>query len=171
MNLVKNRRAAFFTNCFIYDEAIENNLKVNPNSSIDLSIDAGTPESWAKVKGVDNFDEVVANLYKYAKACSIPDQITLKYIILPDFNDDWNDFLGVVKIMKDLNISYITLSRDVTTKYDDTPDPENKLITAAAFFLILISKNKLKCSFAFFSPEEQQQIVALARHLIDTGVV
>jgi wyosine [tRNA(Phe)-imidazoG37] synthetase (radical SAM superfamily) len=171
MDLVKNRVTNFYTNCFIFDEQIENNLKVNPNSAIDLSIDAGTSKTWAKVKGVDNFDEVVGNLYKYAKACSRPEQITLKYIILPGINDDWDDFTGVVKIMKDLHINSISLSRDTNTKYDDTPDPENKLISAAAFFLILLSSNDMSCALVLFSPEEQQQIIALARHLIDTGVV
>jgi adenine C2-methylase RlmN of 23S rRNA A2503 and tRNA A37 len=171
MDLVKNRIADFYTNCFIFDTEIENNLRLNPYSSINLSIDAGTPETWAKVKGVDNFDEVVRNLYKYAKACNRPEQITLKYIIIPGINDDLDDFLGVLKIMKDLQINAIAISRDVKTIYDNTTDPENKLISAAAFFIILLNRNNIGCSIAAYTPAEQQQIIALARHLIDTGVV
>jgi pyruvate-formate lyase-activating enzyme len=171
MDLVKNRRATFYSNCFIYDEDIANNLSANPNSAINLSIDSGTRETWAKVKGVDNFDKVIENVYKYAKACSRPEQITLKYIILPGINDEWDDFVGVVEIMKELHIPAISVSRDVSIKYDSTPDPENKLISAAAFFYILLKSHSLNCYMEPFTPDERQQIVGLARHLIDTGVV
>jgi hypothetical protein len=64
----------------------------------------------------------------------------------------------------------ITLSRNVQTKYDDTPDPQNTFISAAAFFLVLLCRNNIGCVFTFYTPEEQQQIIALAQHLVDTGV-
>ena len=37
LDLVKNDRACFYTNAFIFDEKIAANLKVNPNSAINLS--------------------------------------------------------------------------------------------------------------------------------------
>jgi wyosine [tRNA(Phe)-imidazoG37] synthetase (radical SAM superfamily) len=171
IDLVRNHKPAFYTNCFIYDEDIAEILKTNPGSIINLSIDSGTPETWAKVKGVDNFGDVVENLYKYAKVCSKPDQITLKYINLPGINDNWNDHLGVVKILKDLSIKKITLSRDVNIKYDSSPEQLNNVIGAAAYFLAILSKNQIGCHFLDYAPDEANNAIAFARHLIESGTV
>ena len=50
MELVRDRHAVFYTNAFLFDEAIAQKLHNDPNSAIDLSIDAGTPETWRKVQ-------------------------------------------------------------------------------------------------------------------------
>ena len=77
--MVKGKTANFYTNAFVFDEDIAQNMHNNPNSFINLSIDAGTPQTWKKVKGFDNFDKVTDNLVKYYVNCARPGQITLKY--------------------------------------------------------------------------------------------
>ena len=41
---------SFYTNAFIYDEDIANILKKNKNARLNISIDAGTPQTWKKIK-------------------------------------------------------------------------------------------------------------------------
>lgn len=43
LQLVRKKHAVFYTNCMKYDEAVAQNLHDNPKSSINFSIDAGTP--------------------------------------------------------------------------------------------------------------------------------
>jgi adenine C2-methylase RlmN of 23S rRNA A2503 and tRNA A37 len=171
MDLVKNRRPVFYTNCFIYDEEIAETLRTNPNSGINLSIDSGTPETWAKVKGVDNFGEVTRNLYKYASVCQNPEQISIKYINLPGINDNFNDHNGIVKILKDLNIKTISLARDTNRKYDSTPEQLNSVIGAAGYFLAITSKNDIPCVTIGYTPDEVDNAIAFGRHLLDSGTV
>lgn len=50
MKLVQGKAAAFYTNCMKFDEAVAQNLHDNPNSTINLSVDSGTRETWKKSK-------------------------------------------------------------------------------------------------------------------------
>ncbi|WP_225999290.1 radical SAM protein [Paenibacillus sp. BJ-4] len=115
-DLMKDKAAQFLTNCFIFDKKIAAILGANPRSSINLSIDAGTSETWYKVKGVNNFDKVMNNLDKYSASSVHPEQITLKYIILTGINDNLEDYQGVINIMKRLKIEKLVISRDNRTK-------------------------------------------------------
>ena len=110
-DLVENRRAIFFTNCFIFDERIAEILSLNPYSSINFSIDAGTPQTWFKIKGVDNFELVTDNLVNYYSASIRPDQITLKYIVLPGINDTLRDYQSLIEMMKILKINTTNIKK------------------------------------------------------------
>lgn len=112
MNIVKGRIACFYTNCMKFDEDIAKNLHDNPRSTINLSIDSGTPETWRKIKGLDNFDKVIENLSKYYVASTRPGQITLKYIVMPGINDNYEDFTSVIEIMKVLKVNRLIIARD-----------------------------------------------------------
>lgn len=50
LNLVRDKYVGFSTNAFIFDEEISEILLKNPRSSINLSIDAGTAESWKRLR-------------------------------------------------------------------------------------------------------------------------
>lgn len=118
LGLVRGERAWFFTNCFIFDEEIAKELHDNPLAAIDISIDAGTPETWRKIKGVNNFYHVLDNLKTYKKASQRAEQITLKYIVIPGLNDSEEDFLSFVNIAKALDVQFFRLARD----FRETPD-------------------------------------------------
>lgn len=117
-DLAKEKAAKFLTNGFIFDGKLAEILGRNPRSSINLSIDSGTSETWYKVKGVDNFDKVMNNLAKYSASSLRPGQITLKYIILPGTNDNLEDYRGVIEIMKRLKIEKLIISRDNRTRME-----------------------------------------------------
>lgn len=164
--LVQNKTACFYTNAFIYDDEIAMNLQNNPKSAINLSIDAGTPATWAKVKGVDNFDLVTDNLVKYYSHLSSPGQITMKYIVLPGINDNLADYESVVEIMKILGTNHLTISRDVSKKYCSNDDDYKQLIVSAAYLLAILSKNGMSSDMFTYTEEERRDAIAVAEDLL-----
>jgi wyosine [tRNA(Phe)-imidazoG37] synthetase (radical SAM superfamily) len=170
-DLVKNQAATFFTNCFIYDKKIAQNLASNPRSAINLSIDSGTPQTWFKVKGVDNFDDITNNLVKYHAASARSGQITLKYIVLPGLNDTREDYLSVIELMKALSVKHLDLSRDTRIKYALGTKQRNDLIKSMAYLVAMLHKNKMTFSMGQFSLTDQEQINTLANDLLRKGSV
>jgi MoaA/NifB/PqqE/SkfB family radical SAM enzyme len=171
LDLVKNQNAVFFTNCFIFDEKIAANLAANPNSAINLSIDSGTPETWCKVKGVDNFEEVTTNLVRYFNKSSRPGQITLKYIVLPGINDTFEDYSSVIEIMKVLKVNHLTIARDLRTKYTFDEEQSNNLIDAAGYLAAMLHKNGMTMNMFTYSPKDRERVVAFANELLRDGKV
>lgn len=141
MSLVQGKHVRFLTNCFKYDEDIADMLHNNIYCSINLSIDAGTPETWHRIKGFHNFDIVLSNLKKYKSKCIGAGQITFKYIVLPGINDSNEDYLGLIKIMEDLEIKALSLSRDTRVKYDLDREKQDRLIKATSN-LVTLCKEK-----------------------------
>lgn len=166
MNLVKKQATCFYTNCFLFDEDIAQNLHDNPNSSINISIDAGIPETWKKVKGFDNFEKVTTNLVEYHNRSARAGQITFKYIVLPDVNDTYEDYISLVEIMKILEVPHLSISRDVLYKYTASSKERTKLLGAAAYLAAICHKNGITADFYTYSPEEREIIAKLANEVL-----
>ncbi|MDR1396691.1 MAG: radical SAM protein [Desulfarculales bacterium] len=79
---------SFTTNGSIYKNEVEDLIRAGRVTAVNISLDAGTSETFAKVKGVDCFGKVAGNLKKYA-ALGVP--IDLKYIMLAGLNDNEHD--------------------------------------------------------------------------------
>ena len=171
MKLVRGKRTGFYTNCMKFDEEIAQNLHDNPNSFINLSIDAGTPETWEKVKGVDNFDKVTENLAKYYARSARPDQITLKYIVLPGINDVYEDYQSLMEIMKVLEVKHLSISRDTPKKYSIDQQERAKLTGAAAYLLAMCHKNGISYDMLTYTQEEQKAALRLAKEIFHRGQV
>ena len=84
---------------------------VSHGGRVNVSLDSGTKETYAKVKGVDCFDKVVANLRKY-KSAGV--KIELKYILIENLNDAEADFDKFVDIAREL-ADQIILTVDMNT--------------------------------------------------------
>jgi wyosine [tRNA(Phe)-imidazoG37] synthetase (radical SAM superfamily) len=160
--IVQNRTVMFYTNCFIFDSKIGANLTSNPASSINLSIDAGTKDTWHKVKGADNFGKIIENLAEYRNSSSRPGQITLKYIILPGINDNIKDYAAIIDLLIALGTNHLTLARDTRTKYGQSEEENERLVTAAGQLTAMLYQNKLTFNFDTFTftPLEREKIVA-----------
>lgn len=171
MKFLKGKTATFYTNCIKFDEDIAQNLNDNPNSAINLSIDAGTRETWHKVKGIDNFDRVTENLSKYFVKTTHPGQITLKYIILPGINDTYEDFTSIVEIMKVLNVKHLTIARDLSKKYDMSKQDIVNLTGAAAYLLAILYKNNMSADMFTYSPEEMKMSIDQANEIASKGLI
>ena len=171
LKLVLNKSCVFYTNAFIFDEDIAKNLHDNPHSAINLSIDAGTPQTWRKVKGVDNFDKVTDNLVKYYVNSGHPGQITLKYIVLPGINDYYEDYQSLMEIMKVLDVTHLSISRDTRTKYQQESNEELKLITSAAYLLAFCHKNEVTVDMFNYSLEEQKETINVANEILEKNLI
>jgi len=171
LDIVKNKRVAFYTNCFKFEEEIAKILSENPFSGINISIDSCTPNTWFKVKGVDNFEKVTDNLVKYYSACSRTDQIRLKYIILPGVNNNYGDYELVIKMMKTLGIVFLEISRDGNFKYKLSTEQRDELVESAGYLIAMLTRNNLFCSLAPYTPEETANVVSFAKKLLESGAV
>lgn len=164
-SLVKDKKARFFTNCFIYSEHIAGNLASNPSSSINFSIDCGTPETWHKIKGIDNFDTVIDNLKKY-RICGVrPSQIILKYIVLPGINDNPDEYLALIEIMNVMGIEHLCIARDAREKYLSDEDSRQNLIDAAGTLVAVLYRADMTMDLTLYLPDECEKILAFAEKL------
>ena len=173
LNILGNQAAVFFTNGFVFDEQIASNLAANPFSRVYHSIDSGTSETWRKIKGVDNFYAVIENLKKYSTCAARPGQVSLKYIILPGQNDDPEDYLSVIKIMKSLQVSHLEFSCDLRQKYSRDESQQDELIRSAGYLAALLFKNEMTMNLNEnpFSPGDEEKVTAFAQDIIKSGQV
>lgn len=171
LNYVAGKRAEFYTNCINYDEVIAQNLHDNPASMINLSIDSGTPATWHRVKGLDNFETVTENLARYYANSARKGQITLKYIVLPDINDTYEDFASLMEIAKVLEVQYLEISRDSRMKYKMEMEYRTKMLGAAAYLLAMSHKSGIANGMTTYTSEEQAEVIGLANEILQRGLV
>jgi wyosine [tRNA(Phe)-imidazoG37] synthetase (radical SAM superfamily) len=166
LGLIKNSPCSIFTNAIIYDEDIAKILSQNNRASIFVSIDAGTRDTFQKVKRANNFEVVVNNLRRYKEQCLEAEQIMLKYIVLPGVNDATADHEGMIKIMKELEITDLTIAHEAMEKVYGV---DTKTKTAAAHLLALLMKNNFTHNtyFPYFFPSVMKEVEELAKELIE----
>ena len=166
-SIIKEQTANFFTNCFIFDENIAANLSANKKSSITYSIDSGTPETWFKVKGVNNFETVIGNLEKYVANGVRSEQILLKYLVLPGINDNPEDYRSIIQIAKErLKVMSMEISVDNNTKYRES------LIKPVGYLLAMLRKNDFTTIFSpHIMQDEIKRITAFSDELLKSGEV
>lgn len=80
-------------------EALEKKLGL-----VEVSVDAGTPETYARIKGKDVYNQVVSNLIEYSKS----GDVQLKYIVTKDNvgKRDVDGFLDLVRLLKSKNVVF-----------------------------------------------------------------
>lgn len=108
-----------FTNASVYAQGLAELLQMG-QAKLQVSMDAGTKETFAKIKGLNFWNQVTENLKKYAEHC-ISNQIELKYILIPGINDKKEDVDGFIKLAKELRAN-IYLSSDMNVMNDVLPE-------------------------------------------------
>jgi pyruvate-formate lyase-activating enzyme len=116
------------TNAAIYNQDIAD-LMSEKLVSLLISIDAGTRETFARVKGVDCFDKVKDNIRKYAETGG---KINVKYIILEGINDNDNDVKGFVKFAEEIKADIAVSRNKKASDKDMTANEYNALKMLAA---------------------------------------
>ena len=164
-DLIGSSTCMFLSNFFKFDERIAENLAQNPNSGMIFSIDAGTPQTWHKIKGFDNFHGVLENMARYRKAALKDNQINLKYIICLGINDSDEEFTEVIKIIKENGLKKIQISRDLHFM-NKSVEIDEMVIHAAARFYVLLNKNQLTCNYYNFTPPQWEKVVSSANELL-----
>jgi pyruvate-formate lyase-activating enzyme len=97
--LEKGWKLNLTSNCSLYREKLAELMELGRVTSIVTSIDAGTRETFKKVKQVDMFDKVVENLRKYPVEKT---SLTMKYIFLEGLNDNETDIDGYYELVKEI---------------------------------------------------------------------
>ena len=95
------------SNCTLYDDALASHLR-HGKTTINCSVDAGTRETYKRVKGVDCFERVCENLRRYSENALLD----LKYIFLPGINDDDANIDGFMRLIDELCPDHVILSRN-----------------------------------------------------------
>ncbi|MDR0498321.1 MAG: radical SAM protein [Holophagales bacterium] len=92
-------KGLIYTNASCYVDELADLLS-EKNYSLIVSLDAGTPKTFAKVKGIDAFEKVIGNLEKYATTGG---SITLKYIVFDGLNCEKDDLDGFIATAEKIN--------------------------------------------------------------------
>jgi sulfatase maturation enzyme AslB (radical SAM superfamily) len=108
------------TNCTIFSKSIRDGL-LTGKVRISCSIDAGTAETFQRLKKSKSFDNIWKNLSEYAATGG---QVEAKYIFLED-NCNENDILNFIKLAKQNRIKRIVCDVDA---FD--PKISNKILNA-----------------------------------------
>ena len=74
-----------------------------------ISLDSGNRNLYKKIKRVDCFDNVINNIKLYSSAEYSKDNTFLKYIILPEINDNKKDFIQFLDVALDCGIKGIKI--------------------------------------------------------------
>ncbi|MBQ4124318.1 radical SAM protein [bacterium] len=112
---------------------------------VNISIDAGTKETFKKIKTVDKFENVVDNLKKYAK---LPILLRLKYIIVRGYNDSVEEIEKYINLMKELGIKNSELMIDQC----DSEFMENGEFKIPTHYYELFTFYKNKCTQEGITP-------------------
>lgn len=128
-----------------YSDAVANAFKKNKCWQT-ISIDAGTKETYAKLKQVDCFDTIINNLKNYisvdekARECTI-----LKYVIVNGINDNVEEIKKFFDVVVSLGLKHVQLDVD----FSEYGLGKDKVVPKHYFDLIktfneLASKNEIK---------------------------
>ena len=159
LRLIRNQncRIEILTNGIKYEAAIAETINTKEDVSICISLDCGSRELYKKIKGVDKFDEVLENIKKYINnSQENANKIRLKYIVLPNINDNKNEIDKFFNLCKELNIK--TVSRTVNhneSKISTNSNKiiENSVIKAYDYFEKKTKKLKFKLYIEYWAEE------------------
>ena len=117
------------TSAIKYSNTVENALKHDMGSVV-ISLDCGSKEVYYKIKQVDAFEKVCESIKKYASANT--DNVIIKYIIVPGYNDNIREIDKFFNIIKQYNIKTVAL--DIEVKY--AMQYHNKDVSKHIFLLV-----------------------------------
>lgn len=81
-------------------------------ASIIISLDCGGKKIFEKIKRVNAFDSVIENLKLYTRTEKSLENTFLKYIVIPNVNDNKKEFQKFLSIANDLKIRGIKIDLD-----------------------------------------------------------
>jgi len=99
------------TNAVIFDQELATIVARN-SSTISVSPDAGTRETYKLIKGLDAFEEVWGNIEKYISNGVL---VSVKYIFLPENSND-ADVEGFIQKIVSVGVKHIILSSEYRQK-------------------------------------------------------
>ncbi len=115
------------TSAIKYSETIKQAFKMDRCIML-VSLDSGKAQTYKAIKQVDCFNRVVNNLCEYINAAdSARQNITLKYIIVDEINDNEEEISEFINLSKNIGIKKVRIDVD-NVKYalnDNKKVPQN----------------------------------------------
>lgn len=102
-----------FSNCVLYDQQVSDIISRKDGSFLNVSIDAGSRETYYKVKGMDVYNKVLDTVRRYASDGAV---IEVKYILLPE-NCDKENIDRFLDFCREISPRYIRISCDITVDH------------------------------------------------------
>ena len=93
-----------FSNCSVFDQALFDLAHESP-VIVRKSFDTGTPETYARIKGVNCWEKMLKNVRHYIEAPYLV--LNPKYIFMPGINDRKEDVEGFVQVCKELKADFV----------------------------------------------------------------
>lgn len=132
-----NYKMDIFSSGFNYSKPIEKMLNKGL-ANIVISVDSGTKETYEKIKRVKKYEQVWENIKNYSENC-LQDgrfgQVTLKYVICKDINDNNCEFDKFIEKCKDCNVKNVRISleynywnNELSKKINNGEDIPEKLL-------------------------------------------
>lgn len=108
------------TNAAVYDVRIAQ-LMEEGRGAINVSMDAGTAETFRKIKGHDMYQAVCENLKRYSQTGGV---VELKYIVLPGINDNEADIDGFAALCSEVNADMVSITYDLNQPPEELSNPQ-----------------------------------------------
>lgn len=106
-----------FSNCVLYDAQISEMISRKDGSFLNVSVDAGTRETYREVKGLDAYDRVLSHIRRYAQEGAV---IEIKYILMPE-NCDRENIDGFLAFCKEISPRALMISGDLNVDHTNLP--------------------------------------------------
>ena len=85
------------------------------------SLDAGTRETYRKIKQIDAFENVMKNVQRYTEQDAFGGKlIAAKYLIVKGLNDNGEEFDAFLNVVTNLGLKFISLSFDFSVETDQS---------------------------------------------------
>lgn len=81
-----------------------------PDKYLTISLDCGTRETYIKIKHKDSFDECISNIQEYIRHAKYKFQVILKYILLPNINDNKEEIDKFFEIVRKVGCKQVNFS-------------------------------------------------------------
>lgn len=156
------------SNCTNYIPALEDFLRIDCDSNLVCSVDAGSESEYARVKRGSSYEVVWENIKRYSEISH--NNVIVKYIFLPNNLKDLDAFkekieiCGITKVMVDLDAGLSktainNISEDVIEALFEVADSLTSLGVQVAWagnsFNIIENRNLIGALTAFQFVEEQ----------------
>lgn len=148
IGLLTKSHIVILSNGIIFNKHISRLISIT-DLEMKISVDAGTKETFEKIKRVKEFNTVWKNLKKYAKAAKNNPQgkVVIQYILIPGINDNMKEISAFTK--KCLNIGFNNTEIEIAIEYDWYEENKDKPISKELKDAILYFKSlkNIKVSF------------------------
>lgn len=137
----KPRTQRIFTNALKYSKSLQEALD-NKLATITTSIDAGTEDTFKKIRGSSRLDLVLHNLHNYSRNNS--ELITIKYIFTEN-NYDFNEVQAFVNNL--INFDLLNCNFLISTDFKSHVLSNNKVLGIIILYYLLTDKGVLAVNF------------------------